>query len=147
MVLEVPSLGPGVAISSTRKDHETGTGAGSTLQNPLEERLPLALTLSSQVVQMLEPLFSAAVVPAISKPAIPLLAGKGCVFAEEAKGGCESWSYRCCGDVEDDGGLQGRRAGLKSEGEDWMRSHAVCSAERRRSGPRSLMQKVSGPSF
>jgi len=60
-------LGPGVAISSTRKDHETGTGAGSTLQNPLEVRLPLALTLSSQVVQMVEPLFSAAAEPAILK--------------------------------------------------------------------------------
>ena len=77
MVLEVPSLGPGVAISSTRKDHETGTGAGSTLQNPLEERLPLALNLSSQVVQMVEPLFSAVAEPAILQPVMPLLVGKG----------------------------------------------------------------------
>ena len=77
MVLEVPSLGPGVETSSTRKDHETGTGAVSTIPNPLELRSPPALTMSSQVVQTVEPLFSAAVVPAISKPAIPLLVGKG----------------------------------------------------------------------
>ena len=79
MMFEVPSLGPGVATSSTRKDQETGTGAGSEGANPLELRLPPALMVSSQVVQIVEPLFSAAAAPATLSPVMPLLAGKGVV--------------------------------------------------------------------
>ena len=76
-MLEMPSLGPGVATSSTRKSHETGTGAGSASPKPVEVRSPPARTVSSQVVQAVEPLFSAAAKPAILKPVIPLLVGKG----------------------------------------------------------------------
>lgn len=78
MMFEIPSLGPGVETSSTRKDQATGMGA-RRMSPPKEDddRTPLALTVRSQVVHATTPVFSAEAEPETLKPVISLVVGKG----------------------------------------------------------------------